>query len=62
MNKKRLMNIQRAIGISFLLISVWVIIMAQGGTTPIDTDITPVLFFVPFGLWLTLTKKLVIEL
>lgn len=58
MTRRKLMHIQRAAGLFFILISIFVIIMAQNGTTPIDTDITPIFFFLPVGIVLTFSKKL----
>lgn len=58
MTRKKLMRIQRATGLLFIFISIMVIVVAKNGTTPIDTDVTPVLFLMPLGIWWTFTKKL----
>lgn len=53
--RKRLM--QKLIGIGMLGISAIVIIMAMYGKTPEDSDVTPVLIFIPIGLSLLFSKE-----
>ena len=60
--RRQLMHTQRAAGLSLIAISFLVIFMASKGTSPIDQDITPVLFTLPWGLWWTLSRKIHIDM
>lgn len=53
--------IQILIGLTILGLSALVIMLAWGGKTVEETDITPIFLLVPFGLYLIFVNKKVID-
>lgn len=51
---------QIVIGIALLILSACVIALASVGLTTEERDITPVVFIAPLGLYLILTKNILI--
>lgn len=58
---KRKLRTQRLLGLVFLAISVFVIVMAAAGTSFIEKDCTAVFITAPLGFWLCLSRKVVID-
>ena len=52
---------QKAVGFALLLISAAIFVMLLHGETLEERDATPLLFFVPLGLYLLFTKRYVIS-
>ena len=57
MNK---MTKQRLLGLAFIAICVLIVAFAMQGTTVEDRDITPVLLFLPLGIYALITKKYIL--
>lgn len=51
---------QKLMGIGLLLICAVVLWLCSTGTTPEDRDATVVVLMAPLGLWMLLTKEIVI--
>lgn len=47
---------QRLCGLAFIVMSIIILVFAWHGTTLEESDITPVIFLLPFGLYCLLSK------
>lgn len=58
----RALKLQQVVcGLALLVFSAVIWIMASGGTSPEDKDITVTLILVPMGLWLIFTKQPIMD-
>lgn len=58
--RARKLFIQKLMGIGILTISVFVIWFAANGETVEERDVTPVLFMIPLGISLLLSKEVLL--
>lgn len=58
--ERRLRLKQRLMGLVLLIICVCIVMMTSTGTTMEERDLSPVLLFGPWGLWMLLTKKIIV--
>jgi len=61
-NKIKYIFLQKIIGIGFIILSVFVIMIASTGNSVEEKDITPILLFIPIGLYMIFTKKYILNL
>lgn len=49
--------VQKFIGISLVLVSIFLLLFAASGKSVEDMDITAIVFLIPIGIYLLMTKE-----
>lgn len=60
-SRTRLLRQQRMMGVVFLLLTVVILVMARFGVSVSETDVTPAVFTLAFGVWFLLSKRVLIK-